>query len=352
MDNLRISVTGLLLAAQSAAANDVTIAFGSCLRQWKPVPILDTVRSKSPTAFIFTGDNVYTDAGPYRFKPDPGRIGEAYRQLASLPEFKALRDSIHLFATWDDHDYGRNDAGREYRWKAESKQLFMDFHRVPADSPVRERPGVYSVEYLGEPDQRIQILLLDTRYFRDALQPGAPTRDCPNGRLEATVDSSTTVLGEAQWRWLEAQLREPAAVRLIVSSIQVIPDEHCYEKWGNFPHERRRLLRLLGHGDVGRSIIISGDRHLGEVSMLPGSSDTFPLYEITASGLNSAGAGKGEHNRYRLSSDNVRVDHFGVVRYSSRGLTEVELILYRVDGSVARRYTVDYASWQLSTVAE
>ena len=84
MHTLRTTVTGLLLAAQAAAANDVTVAFGSCLRQWKSVPILDTVRSKNPAAFIFTGDNMYSDTGPYRFKAEPERIGEAYRQLARV----------------------------------------------------------------------------------------------------------------------------------------------------------------------------------------------------------------------------------------------------------------------------
>jgi hypothetical protein len=40
-------------------------------------------------------------------------------------------------------------------------------------------------------------------------------------------------------------LRQPADVRVIVSSIQVLPDDHRFEKWGNFPAERRRLLALI-----------------------------------------------------------------------------------------------------------
>jgi alkaline phosphatase D len=154
------------------------------------------------------------------------------------------------------------------------------------------------------------------------------------------------LLGEQQWRWLEEQLRQPAALRLLVSSIQFIPDQHCYEKWGNFPHERERLIKLLHDTGAVRTLVLSGDRHLGEISALPGSENTLPLYEITASGLNSAGAGRVETNRYRVSDDNVRVDHFGLIRFTREAPASVELALYDVDGNVIQHYLIDYETWQ------
>ena len=337
-----------LLVGQPAAADTTTIAFGSCLRQWKPVPILQTVRSMKPDAFIFAGDNVYTDTGLYRFKREPDRIAKAYKQLAETAEYQALKDSTQLFATWDDHDYGRNNAGAEYRYKDGAKQAFMNFFDIPANAPQRARPGIYAVHYLGEAEHRIQILLLDTRSFRDPLQQGETNQQCPRSRLVATTDRTATLLGDAQWAWLSDQLAQPAALRLIVSSIQVIPDGHCYEKWGNFPHERQRLIQLIQDAGAQHTIFLSGDRHLGEISALPATENTFPLYEITASGLNSAGAGEGEHNPYRVSDDNVRDDHFGVVRYITDASPAVELTLYDVDGDVLQHYLIDYASWQLT----
>ena len=56
------------------------------------------------------------------------------------------------------------------------------------------------------------------------------------------TDPTPTVLGEAQWKWLEEQLQVPAEVRLIGSSIQVVAEDHGWEKWTNFPHERERLF--------------------------------------------------------------------------------------------------------------
>jgi alkaline phosphatase D len=260
-----------------------------------------------------------------------------------------LRKSTRLLATWDDHDYGRNNAGAEYPWKQAAKAAFMAFFDIADDAPVRQHPGVYSAHDIGPADSRIHIVLLDTRSFRGPLRETPPDRQCPDGGLVAVTDSSASLLGEQQWGWLEERLREPAALRLIVSSIQVIPDRHCYEKWGNFPRERTRLLKQVADSGV-RTVFLSGDRHLGEISRLPAQSGAFPLYEITASGLNAAGAGRGEHNPYRVTPDNVRVDHFGVVSYRRTAAT-VELALHDTRGRPLQQYVLDYPTWLSESIA-
>jgi alkaline phosphatase D len=335
------------LLSSGAGAADTTIAFGSCLRQWNPAPILDSVRALKPDLFIFAGDNVYSDNGPYRYEEEPERIALAYMELGGKPRFEALRQSTRLLATWDDHDYGRNNAGAEYPWKQAAKEAFMEFFDIADDAPVRQHPGVYSAHDIGPPDSRIQVVLLDTRSFRGPLRDAPPDQQCPDGRLVAVNDSSSSLLGEQQWAWLEDRLREPAALRLIVSSIQVIPDRHCFEKWGNFPRERARLLKQVAGSGV-RTVFLSGDRHLGEISMLPAQPGTLPLYEVTASGLNAAGAGRGEYNPYRVTRDNVRVDHFGVVRYRRTSAT-VELALHDTRGTPLQQYFLDYPTWLLQT---
>jgi len=111
---------------------------------------------------------------------------------------------------------------------------------VPEDAAVHGHEGSYQSYLVGEGEQSLKIILLDSRYFRD-------------GFAEATVEGhrygqnpTGDVLGEAQWAWLEAELTDsPAAAHLIASSIQVLPQEHAYEKWDNFPAARKRLLALL-----------------------------------------------------------------------------------------------------------
>jgi len=312
-------LAGIAGVATSVAADPVQgaeegvqrIAFGSCARQGQPQPIWETIRSAAPDAFVFMGDNVYADT------TDPDAMRAAYQSLADKPGFARLRETTPIFATWDDHDYGKNDAGAEFVAKAMAERVFLDFFEVAPDSPRRARDGVYGAYRLGSADRSIQLILLDTRYFRSPPKRRPIYQIPTHGKYKPNRDPEATVLGEAQWAWLADRLRQPAALHLIVSSIQVIPTQHRFEKWANFPLERARLFRVIRERGATGVVLLSGDRHLGEISVLPPDHEAglgYPLIEVTASGLNAAGAGQGEANRFRVGDDNVRVDHFGLLQ--------------------------------------
>jgi len=74
------------------------------------------------------------------------------------------------------------------------------------------------------------------------------------------------MLGEAQWQWLEAELKKPAAIKLIASSLQLLPDFTGWESWANFPEDRNRLFALIKKHQINGVVIISGDTHWGEIS--------------------------------------------------------------------------------------
>ena len=190
----------------------------------------------------------------------------------------------------------------------------MEFFDIPSASPRGRRPGIYDAHVHGPAGRRVQIIMLDTRWFRSPLKRGAPTGACPRIPYVPTDDPRATLLGKDQWRWLGEQLRRPAELRIIASSIQVIPDRHCFEKWGNFPSERERLFRLIQETRANGVVLVSGDRHFAEISRLGADGAGYPLFEITSSGLNSARRGKIEVNRFRTSPHNFRVDNFGFIR--------------------------------------
>ena len=155
--------------------------------------------------------------------------------------------------------------------------------------------------------------MLDTRYFRSSpLKKKTPvTRG--EGPYEPNPDPTTTMLGEDQWRWLEEQLRRPAEVRLIASSIQVVAEDHGWEKWMNLPHERERLYRLIRETGAEGVVFLSGDRHLAELSMMDGGAG-YPFYDLTSSGLNQAAKSwrPQEVNRHRVATMNWG-DNFGLI---------------------------------------
>jgi alkaline phosphatase D len=289
------------------------IAFGSCAAEDEPQPIWDAVVASSPDLWIWAGDNIYGDTH------DMDVMRAKYRQLSQQPGYQALLSSdIPILATWDDHDYGVNDGGADYPLRDESQQVFLDFFGIDEDDPRREREGVYHAEIHGEAGQRIQIIMLDTRYHRSPLR-AYPREDESEPRVYwPQSDRDATILGETQWAWLERQLLRPAELRLIVSSIQVLSSEHRFEKWMNFPRERRRLLELLQQTRAEGVVLLSGDRHHAELSMMdrPG---LYPLYDLTSSGLNKRRPPTAddeerptEPNRYRVGRI-FRGHHFGVV---------------------------------------
>jgi alkaline phosphatase D len=296
---------GLADAAREGGIS--VIAFGSCAKQDRPQPVWHAIAAQQPDVMLMLGDNIYADT------TGMGVMQAKYRKLAHKPGFKLLRQSTPILATWDDHDYGRNNAGRRYPKKAASQQAMLTFFNEPADSPRWDRPGVYRAWRFGDKGQRVQIILLDTRYFRDPLR--TKTIDGRTHNLPHR-DEQTTLLGEAQWRWLEKQLKKPATVRLIGSSIQVLPKRHRFEKWHNFPHERERLFQLIEQTGASGVVFLSGDRHIMELSR-DRDSGPYPMYDFTSSGLNSGSEHFTSPNQYRVG-EIQHGDNFGLVRIDWR----------------------------------
>ena len=265
----------------SAPTNPLqTIAIGSCLDTAKSLAILDVITEAKPDVFIFGGDNVY--AADESDDPALASLEAAYEDLARAPEFQNLARNIPILATWDDHDYGLNDAGGAFAHKAQSERLFESFWQIAPADPSVSRPGIYRAVMIGEGDQRVQIILLDTRFFRTALKtPWIPPLV---GRYIPTDDPKQSMLGGAQWQWLTETLNAPAALRILVSSVQVLADGHQWEAWRMLPREQQRLLALLGT-TAGQTIIVSGDRHLaGLYQAQTGEADA--ILEMTTSSLN------------------------------------------------------------------
>ena len=309
------------------------IAFGSCIDQTQPQPIWRALRAQHPDLMLFCGDNVYASEQPWQ----RSRLDAAYAQLAANADFAALRREVPALAIWDDHDYGLNDGGAEFSFKASSKAAFLDFWQVPSDSDRRFRDGLYMAQSIGPEGRRVQVILLDTRWFRSPLKrspkPGAPGME----RYLPDPDPSKTMLGPNQWRWLERRLSEQADVRVLVSSIQVLAEGHGWERWGNLPLERQRLFDTLARTRANGVVVVSGDRHIGgiyrEAAGLP-----YALTEVTSSGITHVAANNREAGPNRIGAPVTEL-HFGLIDidWAARALT---LSLRGLGGPVLREQRV------------
>ena len=261
-------------------SDEIKIGIGSCLDQDFPQPIWQPIEEENLDYFIFLGDNVYGDSifeNLYKMK-------RAYsKQEKLLPDFL---DQTDIFAIWDDHDYGKNDGGSDYKYKKLAENLFLDFWNVPINDVRRSREGIYFSENKVFFNRKYKLIFLDTRYFRSQLKG-------KKGSYQKNNDESSTILGKEQWTWLEKELNSNFDYLFIFSSIQIIPEDHGFEKWSNFPNDRTKLLKIL-EKYKDRTILFSGDRQRSGIYKRNG------IIEITSSSMNKPGSSFFETDKYLI----------------------------------------------------
>lgn len=286
---------------------DFRLAFGSCSRHDHPQTVWGAVRGLRPDAFVWLGDVIYAD-GKLKDGTRTYYGNDAHRRMyaaqSAHPEYAALARETRVLGTWDDHDFGFNNAGSEWGEKIFAQRAFLDFLGEPEASPRRRRPGVYeSYTFRGlgrDASRSVRLVLLDTRYFK----------------------TDETVLGEEQWRWLERVLLggegegsssganpganrgddesfvppddvAPVDLTIVGSSIQVHPDTQTLleglargiESWNAHPREKRRLLDLVARSRAA-TVFLSGDVHHAEIVTAPPACELpGELVELTSSGM-------------------------------------------------------------------
>lgn len=290
-------------AKQKSPDNPETlIAFGSCAHEYETVPAFNTIADIKAEIFVWLGDMIYADTR------DMAVMKKKYDEMKKKAEYQNLLNSMPVIGVWDDHDFGINDGGKHYIQKDESKLLALDFLDVAEDDPRNFYDGLYTSYDLVTNEKLVKIILLDTRYFRDTLFTDNDTRNL------YLLNETGDILGEEQWAWLEKELSTQGVDLFIIgSSIQLIAKDHYYEKWANFPASRARLLGLLKIANPTPVLVISGDRHIAEVSQMDVEGLDYPLIDFTSSGLTHTWKEYfPEPNSYRMG-DLIVQKNFGLI---------------------------------------
>lgn len=290
-----------------------TVAFGSCAKQWEKQPIWTSINNDNPDLFLFIGDAIYGDwDGNEVFDITEETLSRDYAKLDAIPEFKKFKAHHTILATWDNHDYGKHNGGREFDKKELAKHKFLDFFDEPDTSFRYQTPGIYEAYMYGPDQKKTQIILLDTRWFKSPFKMDSLTAEERKalgkvGRYAPNYSAKATLLGTSQMNWLKKQLAKTADVRLICSSIQVIPNEKGMDEWGNYPIERQAFLDLIS-ASSGTSVLLSGNVHFAEISRLRNSGKN--IYEITSSGLTHINEQYGEApNNFRVKGPYIDLNY-------------------------------------------
>jgi alkaline phosphatase D len=341
--NALIFTVGLSLSitAQAVPLSQLTqlkqspqkILFGSCSHQDKDMPILKAINNEDAGLFIFLGDNIYGDTENMQ------DMANKYQRLGNNPDIKALRLATPTIAIWDDHDFGENDAGVEYSHKEQSRKLMLDFWQEPKNSPrYTQKNGIYTAYMYGESHNSVHVILPDLRWNRDTLTNVGmytyqTTRKPKNmGPYSPNIAKNSSMLGETQWQWLETELQKPSKIKIIASSLQLLPEFTGWESWANFPHDRERLFALIKKYQVNGVIIISGDTHWGEISKVTANLD-YPLWEVTSSGLTEEWK-EVSPNKHRVGDFINKVNYGELLIDWQQADPQITLSLKEIDGKV------------------
>ena len=278
--NFLIFFLFLISSSNYIYAESIKIGLGSCLDQDYPQPIWQSIKDEDLNYFIFLGDNVYGDTPSGSLR----KMKSAYdKQKKVLPDFL---DDISIFSIWDDHDFGINDGGADYRFKRQAQELFIDFWEIPKEDDRSNRDGIYFSKNEIFFDKKFKFIFLDTRFFRSKLK-GKKSNYVEN------IEPDATILGDDQWMWLENELKNDFDFLFIFSSIQIIATDHRFEKWSNFPNERVKLFELLEQFS-DKTMFFSGDRHRAGIYRKNG------IIEVTSSSMNKPGSFFNETDNYLI----------------------------------------------------
>ncbi len=334
---------GMSLPADDAVLSKILI--GSCLDEEKgESAAMMSLASENADLFLMVGDNVYGDRDGRAYtnnQADLDEVKESFADLAAREDFQKVRASVPMMVAWDDHDYGANDAGKEFPFRGLAERIHETFWGLE-DEDVGQWPGTYYARSFGPEGQRVQVIMLDTRFFRSGLTPTDEWGTKGKERyLPAPAGSMQDMLGAAQWTWLENQLQQPADIRLIASSIQVMPTVHGWEAWSTMPDERQRLFNLIKKTEATGVVFLSGDRHTSfiyeEAGVLP-----YAAHELTASSLNVSFATESDELDARQVGSGFPPENYGAVEIDW-GAKKIALKVKDNAGNTVRQNDLTFA---------
>ncbi len=236
----------------------------------KDSSIFETMAKERSAFMLWLGDAWYTREVDYY-----SEWGLWYRAShdRAIPVLQNFLKSMPQLATWDDHDYGPNDIGKNYILKETSRKIFNSYFCNPSSGENGE--GIYTMTSWGDAD----IFLTDDRWWRSA--------DRMKDSIDGKPNPEKRMLGKQQMEWLKnSLLYSNATFKIITVGSQVLNPVSPFDKWKDFPVEYQELMDFLKEYKINGVLFLTGDRHHSEIIKLerPG---TYPLYDVTVSPLTS-----------------------------------------------------------------
>ena len=227
-----------------------------------------------------------------------------------------LLKSCPNYAIWDDHDYGPNDADRNWIHGDWAKQSFETFWANPSYGAPAGANNVGTALRFND----VEFFLLDNRSNRVH-------------HYNETQDPQ--VLGEDQIDWLIAALNKSyAPFKIVAIGGQFLSDNASHENMARFP-ERQQIIDRIEEERIHGIVFLSGDRHCTELSRLELERGVV-IHDLTVSPLTSSSYNNTEEvNNLRVEGTVVAERNYAELNFSGPRKDRVlEMVIKNVDGEV------------------
>ena len=218
------------------------LAFSACADTGSQSPVFDAIRAADPALFLHLGDFHYEDIS----RSDPAAYRRAYDAVLGSPAQGRLYRSVPIAYTWDDHDFGANNANSTSRSRPVAQAAYRQLvpHYPLADG---EAGGIHQAFDMG----RVRVIVTDSRSYRTSSRGDRQAR---------------TILGARQRQWLKDELTAAAGAPLVVwaNSVPWIAGATSgRDHWGSYALEREEIANHIASLGLGRRLImLSGDAHM------------------------------------------------------------------------------------------
>lgn len=242
------------------------IVFGSCQHRWGlgNEKMTKTILTRKPHAMLMVGDMAVQDR-----RTDLGMHRADYALRDMHPAWQELVSVVPVYASWDDHDYLKNDRWGIPRHGTDEdrrgvRRVFTQAWNNPYYGLGDEGGGIFQHTRIGPCD----IIMTDNRYFR-------------------MKEGRHNFLGPEQMEWLKQTLKACKGPFIIMSCGTMWSDyvSNGKDSWGKFdPGGREEIFSLIEKEQIGGVLLISGDRHGARGFRIPRESG-FSFYEFEAASL-------------------------------------------------------------------
>lgn len=211
--------------------------------------IYERLTKEKPGLFIFLGNIKFSKY----FNPNDHQT-QNIKELQE-PNFLNFLNRFPALSIWNDADFKSYASAKGYLNKTELQNEYLHFFHEYASSSRWNRNGMYHSYELKKDKIKIQVILLDTSYFRS--YPLVNT--WKHFQLKSSrIDRDSNLLGREQWEWLESEFLKSYDIRLIAGGLKFNDSISTEMNWNDYPFEKLKLLNLLRKHKISGCIFLSG----------------------------------------------------------------------------------------------